>query len=236
MINFPLSEICLESVDSTNNYLKRILKEDEPPFGISVMTKVQTFGRGRLGRSWQSSQGSLCMSIAVKNQYAEGFTLLVALAVYEALKPFCKGKPLQIKWPNDIICENKKLCGILCERASEYTVIGIGINVNDKEFFGEIKDKATSLYLLTSRKLDVKDVFTAVNTSFEKLMTEFDFTFSPKAREEYKTLCANIGKEVKTEKYTGIATDIDERGGLLVKTEEETISLTSGEVAVHGIY
>lgn len=176
------------------------------------------------------------MSIAVKNQYAEGFTLLVALAVYKALKPFCKGKPLQIKWPNDIICENKKLCGILCERASEYTVIGIGINVNDKEFFGEIKDKATSLYLLTSRKLDVKDVFRAVNTSFEKLMTEFDFTFSPKAREEYKTLCANIGKEVKTEKYTGIATDIDERGGLLVKTEEETISLTSGEVAVHGIY
>ena len=72
------------------------------------------------------------MSIGVKNKYAEGFTLLVALAVYEALKPFCEGKTLQIKWPNDIICENKKLCGILCERVGEYTVIGLVQTLEEK--------------------------------------------------------------------------------------------------------
>lgn len=176
------------------------------------------------------------MSIGVKNKYAEGFTLLVALAVYEALKPFCEGKTLQIKWPNDIICENKKLCGILCERSSEYTVIGIGVNVNDKEFFGEIKDKATSLYLLTSVKNDVKEIFRAVNSSFERVMAKFDFAFCKESKEEYERLCANIGREVKTEKFTGTAVGIDINGGLLVKTKEETVLLTSGEVAVYGIY
>lgn len=237
MVNFPLSEVYLESVDSTNSYLKRIIKEQEPPKGLSVMAKCQTSGRGRLGRSWLSAEGeTLCMSICVKNKYCEGFTLLVALAVYDAIKLFCKGKELKIKWPNDIIAENKKLCGILCERVNEYTVIGIGINVNDKSFAEEIENKATSLYLLNGEKLDVKAVFKAVNNAVENILVKYDFTFTENARNVYQKLCVNIGKDVATEKHSGKAVSVGSDGSLILSCNGETVSVTSGEVAVHNIY
>lgn len=201
------------------------------------MTKVQTSGRGRLGRSWLSSEGdTLCMSIAVKSPYFEGFTLLAALAVYNALKPFCKGEDLQIKWPNDIICNNKKLSGILCERVSEYTVIGIGINVNDKAFASEISHKATSLFILNCEEYNIKEIFRAVNKSFEDVFTRFGFAFTDDAKKEYEKLCANIGKEVFAEHHSGVAVGIGEDGSLMLKTDDEIVSVSSGEVAVHNIY
>ena len=237
MINFPLSEVYLESVDSTNSYLKRIIKESGLLNGISVMAESQTSGRGRLGRSWLSHKGdTLCMSVAVENEYSEGFTLLAALAVYDALLPFCKGKNLQIKWPNDIICENKKLCGILCERVSEYTVIGIGINVNSKNFPDEIKNKATSLYLLNGKKYEVKDIFKFVNKAFEDVFTKYDFTFTSDAKAEFQRLCVNLGKTVYTENVRGIAAGIADNGELLIETQDKIVGISSGEVAVHNIY
>lgn len=237
MINFPLHEVYLESVDSTNSYLKRIIKDNELTRGLSVMAESQTSGRGRLGRSWLSRKGdTLCMSIAVKNEYHEGFTLLAALAVYEALKPFCEKNDLKIKWPNDIIAENKKLSGILCERVSEYTVIGVGININGKSFPEEIKDKATSLYLLSGRKSGVKDIFRAVNKSFENTLQKYDFCFTSEAKNEYESLCANIGKNVTTEKVSGVAVGVASNGELIINAQNALVSITSGEVAVHGIY
>ena len=237
MMNFPLSEVYLESVDSTNSYLKRIIKESGLTQGMSVFARVQTFGRGRLGRSWLSAEGnSLCMSIAVKNSYAEGFTLLAALAVYDALKPFCGEKTLQVKWPNDIICGNKKLCGILCERVGEYTVIGIGINVNDESFPREIAYKATSLYLLSGEKYDLKGIFAAVNKSVEDVLTKYDFSFTEDAKAVYEKLCANLGKAVKTETLEGEAVGIGDDGSLLLKTDSGIVSVTSGEVVVYNIY
>lgn len=237
MINFPLSEVYLESVDSTNSYLKRIIKETGLADGMSVMAEMQTAGRGRMGRSWLSIKGdTLCMSIALKTPYAEGFTLLVALAVYDALKPFSGEKELKVKWPNDIICENKKLCGILCERVSEYTVIGIGININSKSFASEIENKATSLYLLSGKENDLREIFKAVNKAFENTLTKYGFTFSNDAKNKYESLCANIGKAVATEKFSGVAVGIADSGALLVKTQDEIVNISSGEVAVHNIY
>lgn len=237
MINFPLDTVYLESVDSTNSYLKRIIKESGLARGMSVMTKTQTSGRGRLGRSWLSSEGdTLCMSIAVKAPYFEGFTLLAALAVYDALMPFCSDKNLQIKWPNDIICNSKKLSGILCERVNEYTVIGIGINVNDKAFASEISHKATSLFLLNNEKFDIKEIFKGVNKSFEDTFSRYGFSFAKDAKAKYESLCANLGKEVFTQNLSGVAVGIGEDGSLLLKTDDGIIPVSSGEVAVHNIY
>ena len=237
MINFPLREVYLESVDSTNSYLKRIIKENELFEGLAVMANVQTSGRGRMGRSWLSEKGdTLCMSIAVKNEYRDGFTLLASMAVYDALKPFCEDKALQIKWPNDIISENKKLAGILCERVNEYTVIGVGINVNGKSFAEEIRQKATSIELLSGKKNDLKDVFRAVKKAFEDVFAKHNFTFTAKAKSEYESLCINMGKAVATEKFSGIAVGVADSGALLVNTEDEIVCVSSGEVAVHNIY
>lgn len=236
MINFPLDTVYLESVDSTNSYLKRIIKETGLSRGLAVTAKVQTAGRGRLGRTWLSGDDTLCMSIAFKNEYAEGFTLLAALAVFEALKPFCGEKSLQVKWPNDIICENKKLCGILCERVNEYTVIGIGVNVNDESFVSEIEHKATSLYLLSGKKSNVKEVFEAIKLSFEKIFEKYNFTFTQDAKAEFERLCINLGKTVFTDNLSGVAIGVADNGELLIKADDKIVSITSGEVAVHGIY
>lgn len=237
MTNFPLNTVFLESVDSTNSYLKRIIKESPLTSGLAVMAKTQTAGRGRLGRTWLSKTSStLCMSIAVKNEYSEGFTLLAALAVLEALKGFCPDKTLQVKWPNDIICEGKKLCGILCERFFEYTVIGIGVNVNDKCFDSEIEHKATSLYLMSGKEFEVKEVFEAVLSAFEQVLSTNAYCFAYTAKEQYVKLCANIGRTVATDKFIGTAVGIGDDGSLIVEAEGALHSVSSGEVAVHGIY
>ncbi len=236
MINFPLSTVYLESVDSTNSYLKRIIKESGLTKGLAVMAKAQTAGRGRLGRTWLSSNDTLCMSVAVKNECAEGVTLLAALAVYEALKDFCPDKALQVKWPNDIICNNKKLSGILCERVDEYTVIGIGINVNDKSFDNEIAHKATSLYLLSGKEYEIKEVFKVIILAFESVFTKYNLSFSGEAKEQYESLCVNFGKTVTTEKFSGTALGISKDGSLIVDSEGALKNVSSGEVAVYGIY
>lgn len=235
MINFPLNTVILESVDSTNSYLKRIIKEDGLTHGMAVMAKSQSAGRGRLGRSWLSNSNTLCMSIAVENKHSSGVTLLAALAVLEGLKSFC-GSNLQVKWPNDILAGNKKLCGILCERVDAYTVIGIGVNVNDESFHPEIANKATSMYLLNGKKYDVKEVFEAIKLSFEKVFEKYNFTFTKDAKELYESLCINFGKTVTTDKLRGTAMGIDQSGALVVKTESGLCTVSSGEVAVHGIY
>lgn len=200
------------------------------------MAKSQTAGRGRLGRTWLSSDGTLCMSIAVKNEYSEGFTLLAALAVFEALKGFCPEKNLQVKWPNDIICEGKKLCGILCERVDAYTVIGVGVNVNDKCFDKDIEHKATSLYMLSRKKYETKAVFEAIISAFEAVLTANGYSFTADAKARYTELCANIGRAVSTEKFSGTAVGIGDDGSLCVEAEGVLRTVSSGEVAIHGIY
>lgn len=236
MINFPLNTVFLESVDSTNSYLKRIIKESGLSKGLAVMAKVQTAGRGRLGRTWLSNSDTLCMSIAVQNEYCEGFTLLAALAVFKALKGFCPENKLQVKWPNDIICDGKKLCGILCERVDAYTVIGIGVNVNDKCFDSEIEHKATSLYMLSGKEYDTKAVFKAIISAFEAVLTANGYSFTREAKEQYIELCANMGRAVSTAKFSGTAVGIGDDGSLTVDAEGVLRSVSSGEVAVHGIY
>lgn len=235
MTNFPLATVYLESVDSTNNYLKRLIKENTLENGLAVMAKSQSSGRGRLGRTWLSGEGTLCMSIAIKNKYSEGFTLLAALAVYEGLKVFLD-LPLEIKWPNDIISVNKKLAGILCERVNEYTVIGVGININDKSFSDEISHKATSMYLLSGKEYKVKEVFKALVKAFENTFEKYDYGFTKEAQAKYKRLCANIGKNVRAKDFSGVAVDVLENGSLTIEAEGVLRQVSSGEVVVHDIY
>lgn len=239
MNNFPLKEVRLNSVDSTNSYLKRVIKENGLYCGLAVSAKCQTAGRGRLGRSWQSVRdNTLCMSIAIKNPDPKGITLLAALAAFKCLKGFCGegAEELLIKWPNDIIYKNKKLCGILCERVGEYTVIGVGVNVNDSDFDSELSQKATSLYLITGKKTSVDALFKDMVSAFEKVLMKHGLAFTKDAKAEYESLCANLGKPVKAQGVQGVAVGIKDDGSLVVKDGDSLVSVAFGEVAVHGIY
>ena len=215
------------------------------------VAEMQSDGRGRNGRKWISPKGSgVWMSIVtlpkIKVDNVSQITLVAGLAVCESLNNNF-GIDAKIKWPNDIVVDGKKLCGILTEAVSENgvtkkVIIGIGINVNNKSFPKEICDVATSLRMLLTKKSDRTEIINNVLDSIEKyynvLINEGNLE---KIIEEYKKLCVNIGKEVVTtgapEVVEGVAIDITEKGELVIqKKDGNTVAVNSGEVSVRGIY
>ncbi len=228
--------ISLKKVDSTNTYAKALLKSGEPlkPYTV-IYAKEQTSGRGRLGRTWESKENdSLCMSLILPYTYKSGITLLSALGVWRALYDICPD--IKIKWPNDIIADNKKLCGILTEGTEHGTVVGIGINLNSNEFPEEIAHKATSLRLLTGSTFDPDELLQKVSVCVFEAIEKYDAELSIDAIEEYLPLCANIGRQVQWNNKTGIAEGLSADGSLLVKTADGTEEIRFGEVFVSGIY
>lgn len=147
--------IFLETVDSTNNYLKRAA-EDGAVNGTLAVAEEQTGGKGRRGRSWETPKGTnIAMTILlrpeIRPEHASRLTLLMAMAVVRGIQKET-GLKAGIKWPNDVVVDGHKVCGILTEMNTEvdyinYVVIGTGINVNQTEFPEEIREIAGSLKL-----------------------------------------------------------------------------------------
>ena len=155
------------------------------------------------------------------------------------------GLDARIKWPNDIIIGNKKLCGILTEMAAQsdcidYVVTGIGINVNNVSFPEEISQKSTSLYLETGTKINRSDLLAEVIKRLDSVISSFLVSLSIDDIENFKSLCATIGRQVSVKRgnteLTGTACDITPTGELIIKTDSGEVTVNSGEVTVQGIY
>ena len=234
--------------DSTNLWIKRLAKEGAPE-GTLALAEFQSAGRGRLGRSWEVPEGtSVMMSILLRPkfepQYAPMLTLVMGMAVAKAVKKF--GFDVSIKWPNDVVVSHKKICGILTEmgvRAGkiDYAVIGVGINVNIKEFPEEMADKATSLYLESGKEFDRSQIPGLVMEAFEKYYEKFAATCDLSGlKEEYESILANYNQPVRVlakEPYEGVARGITDGGELLVeKTDGTIVAVSAGEVSVRGLY
>ncbi len=150
-----------ESVDSTNEWIKRLAREGAPR-GTTACAEEQTAGKGRSGHVWVSPAGeNIYFSILLRPSFppekAPGLTLVMGLSVTEALQRM--GLPAGIKWPNDAVTGGKKVCGILTELMVEpgstyYVVVGTGINVNQTLFAEEISRTATSVRLALREKLE----------------------------------------------------------------------------------
>ena len=234
--------------DSTNLWIKRLAKEGAPE-GTLALAEFQSAGRGRLGRSWEVPEGtSVMMSILLRPkfepQYAPTLTLVMGMAVAKAVKNL--GFDVSIKWPNDVVVSHKKICGILTEMGVrdgkiDYAVIGVGINVNIKEFPEEMADKATSLYLESGKEFDRSQIPGLVMEAFEKYYEKFAATCDLSGlKEEYESLLANFNQPVRVlakEPYEGVARGITDGGELLVeKTDGTIVAVSAGEVSVRGLY
>lgn len=230
-------------VDSTNNLAKN-LANDGCNDGMLVVCDYQTKGKGRLGRSWISEKSAgLYMSVVLRPKImpfeAPQLTLVAGIACAKVLKNIT-GLDCNIKWPNDIIVNGKKIVGILTEMSAEmesvrYVVVGIGININNEKFDDEIKDKASSLYLLTGRKFRRSEMADSVMSELTKLYKIYCEKGFESLYEEYNSLCINIGMEVKTlgkREITGTALGINNKGELVIKTEAGTENILSGEVSL----
>lgn len=243
-------------IDSTNIRAKQLAEQGEQE-GTLVIAERQSAGRGRRGRSWYSDVGTgVFMSLILRPDIlpvdVSGITLIAALATAKAIKEVC-GVIVQIKWPNDIVLNGKKICGILTEMSAEmncinYVVVGIGINVNNKSFDGSISDTASSIYIQTGKSSDRAQLAAVTIDRFGEYYQEFSATLSLKSFiEEYNSLLISRDKEVKilygmkedadeSRTETGIAKGIDETGALIVDTKEGIKKIVSGEVSVRGLY
>ena len=239
----------LPECGSTNAYVKEHF-EEFGPVG-AVYTENQTAGRGRLGRSWVNAEGkALYYTVAIREPLAQPTTLplLASLAVRTQLK-LRYGVDCQIKWPNDLLLNGKKIVGILCEGVSygyqqqgRGILCGIGINLaQPQEYFD-----AAGLPHGTS--LALQGVPVDMDTDPEWLaqyMTDFGFDralytyeaegFAP-YRERYKALCVNLGRRVTYDGGAGTAVDVDDEGRLIVRDETGDTRVFTGEVSVKGIY
>ena len=240
-----------EQVDSTNLYAKRIA---EGGFldGTVIMADEQLNGRGRMGRTWVSPKGKgIWMTIMLKPKInpadASKVTLLAACAVCKAIEEI-SGLYTKIKWPNDIVLNGKKLCGILTEMSAEideinYLIIGIGVNVNIdlEDFPKELQAIATSIKIEKGDGIIRKELAAAIINNFERYYKGFIKTGSIKDYiNEYKERSAVLGKEVRVTSSTlelqGTVVDISEEGQLQLEMYDGSIKeIISGEVSLRGL-
>ncbi|MBO0342799.1 biotin--[acetyl-CoA-carboxylase] ligase [Flagellimonas profundi] len=156
----------LDATDSTNQYLKDLLRSENPLDYTVVVAEKQLNGRGQMGTVWYSeSSKNLTFSVlrrfdalSVKHQFV--LNIAISMAVYDVLEEFLVPN-VKIKWPNDIMSGSKKVCGILIENVLKgervgQSIIGIGLNVNQTDF--ENLDKASSLKRITGRNFDLDEL------------------------------------------------------------------------------
>lgn len=246
--------ICREETTSTNDLAKQLAAEHFQGKALAI-AEIQTAGRGRMGRHWESPAGSgIWMSLLFRPSRQDlrlsSVTLLAALAIASALNS-CPGNSedaIGIKWPNDVILHGKKLSGILTEMITEgtenYIISGIGINVNTASFPPELQDKATSLYLETGKTfhreplaIRIIENLVSYEADFEKdrnlerFVPLYDSLLVSKDREVVLS-AANL--DFPDNPY--IARGIDRDGALIVEDRHHRrTAISSGEISVRGV-
>lgn len=242
--------VCYKETDSTNNRA-RDAGEKHGVHGMLFVADRQSAGKGRRGRAWESPEGSsIYMSLLLRPDIqpakAPMLTLVMGLSAAEGIKE-ATGVDAKIKWPNDIVADGKKICGILTEMVTEieyinYVVIGVGINVNQESFPDGLKDKATSLRLASGRTFGRAGIIAAVLKAFEKNYGLFLETGDlSELRAEYDGLLVNRGRDVRVlepgNEYEARAKGISDIGELVVTMPDgKERTVFSGEVSVRGIY
>ena len=247
-----------DATDSTNLRIRE-LGDAGAPHGTLAVADRQTAGRGRRGRSWESPPGSsIYMSVLLRPDIppdrAPMLTLVMALSVAEGIRQCMEtggdsgnSLEIQIKWPNDIIINGKKLAGILTEMSSQvdyinHVTVGVGINVNRTEFPEEIRETASSLCLECGHTVKRAPLIAAVMERLEDNYDIFLRTLDLSGLlERYSALLVNRDREVKVlgtkEQYRAYALGINSTGELIVRREDgSTEEIFAGEVSVRGVY
>lgn len=236
-------------VDSTNEEVKRLARAGAIE-GLTVIADKQIAGKGRLGRVWDSpGETNIFMSILlrprIKPDKASQVTLIAGLAMCEAIREVTK-LDAKIKWPNDIVVNGKKVCGILTEMSAEmdginYIVVGIGVNVNNTNFPGNLP-YATSLKLEGDMEYPRREIIKVFLEKFEPYYMAYkEAPTLEMILPAYKRYCITLADKVKIidsiKEYIATPLDISIDGSLIVKTEDgEEKTIFSGEVSVRGIY
>ena len=239
----------LESCDSTNLWAKAHAGELGPL--TAVYTMNQTLGRGRLGRRWENAAGqALYYTAVVQQPLAQPETLpqLMSLVAAEAMQAQF-GVTCQIKWPNDLLLDGRKIAGILCEStegpAGRVWVLGIGVNLaqNAAHFAAQGLPYAGSLAMAgypVQAETDAPALAVRLTETLARRLPDFAAGGFAPLRAAYRSACVNLGRPVTWQTPAGEArgscTDVDAQGRLVVLSDAGTQEIFTGEVSVQGIY
>ncbi len=227
-----------KTVGSTNDAIKDHLQEIQGDY--VVISYHQTSGRGKDGRIWHTKAGKgIGMSFLIREPKLETvshFTALAAIAVVRMLKKL--GVESKIKWPNDILVNGKKICGILCEssiskRKASYVIVGVGLNVNYTETdFPSLSTEPTSLYMELGKEMDIDMLSTTITDAFTGVISEFEEGKSLHSElVEYSNI---IGKYCKFKQnnnyYTAIVKSINLDNSLNISENGTEKTIFSAEI------
>ncbi|MEX0287553.1 MAG: biotin--[acetyl-CoA-carboxylase] ligase [Flavobacteriaceae bacterium] len=226
--------IKLNATDSTNAYLKNVMLSEVLDDFTIVIAKAQLKGRGQMGASWQSESGkNLTFSVLKKFEAlpaAAQFLLNIAVSksVYTTLKQL-QIPDLSIKWPNDILSGNAKICGILIENILldqniQSAIIGIGLNVNQLVFPG--LSKATSIKLVTGRTFAIEEVMQLVVKEMKTVFREYEGKSIAQIKEDYEMHLfrkdrPSTFKDGKQSLFMGFIRGISDNGKLQIEIEDQ---------------
>lgn len=242
------SVVSYDCVGSTNLEAKH-LAEDGAAHGTLVVADCQSAGKGRRGRLWESPKGqSIYMTLIIKDdirpENASSLTLVMALAVAEGVEQI-SGLPARIKWPNDVLIHEKKICGILTEMSAQidyvnYIVTGVGINMGKDSFDQTLASKATSLKIETETEISRAELIAVVLEKYEYFYELYQQNQDMSLlMDAYHKKLINLDREVSVldpkGAFSGRSKGINKRGELLVEKEDGSeVLVYAGEVSVRG--
>lgn len=236
-----------ETIDSTNTEAKRYALNDHLKQGIFVADE-QKQGKGRLGRYWASEKKaglwfSLLLRPNINPQNAAGITLVAAAAMCMAIEEL-SALHVGIKWPNDLLIDGKKVCGILTEMSAElnqlhYIILGIGVNLDQSSFNDDLSMKATSIKMVKG-EVSVKPLLESFLSYFSILYSQFINGKMEEVIRYHKLKSVTLNREVSLISVSGtrhvFARDLDDNGSLVIVNEaQELETIISGEVSVRGV-
>lgn len=235
-------------VDSTQTIAHKLAQEGAPE-GTVVIGEEQTAGRGRMARPWESTHGTgIWMTVIVRPdvtpQQASAYTLVVAVAVFNAIKTLYKNVEAAIKWPNDLLINGKKCTGILTEMQAEADcvqalLVGIGINANqvEEDFSPEIADIATSLRLAAGEEINRAALVATILQYLEQYTELFVKEGFASIKKEWEQASCTIGQRIEVttirEQFEGVASGITDEGVLQLRQDNGSIrTIYSGDVRI----
>lgn len=223
----------ISATPSTNNYVRDLIKDYNPSEDVAVWAKNQTKGRGQMGNQWQSKEGeSLTFSVFKRFvnfevEYQFYISIAVSIAIKKVLEDF-GFQNITVKWPNDIMSEDKKICGILIEnilreKNIKGSIIGVGLNVNETSF--DNLPGAISMKMVSEKEFSFESIFQALLDAMELAFQELNQKDFEKLKLKYLSCLYRKDKvsvfEASDKKvFNGIIRGVSESGKLEVETED----------------
>ena len=227
--------INIATVDSTNDYVKDRIADLEN--GTVLFSTEQTNGRGRFDRSWFGEKHrSIFSSFLIKDisepEDALRYSFLFSLGIKDILKQYIPEEDIVLKWPNDILIGNKKICGVLSEYANNSIIVGVGINILDFTPSGKIDIPWTTIEKETELKLDVEkfkfELIDHINNAFIKYSADNPKQITKSWAEEADILGKIVTVTHGNKKITGTVLSIDDIGILKLAYENNIINISTG--------